>query len=344
MSAVFATNVKAKPRLGEQLVASGVITQDELEAALLPTVGGQRIGETLVKLGFVEEAELMPFLAGQFGISYAPLCEGLVDPTVAKLIPREWAESIGCLALFKVRETITIAMADPCDLVEIDRLEQFTSLRVRPVLALRAALLDLIGRVYGDGFHVESVTADMEDGAVAIHDEALELDFNGFASAADDSPIINLVNYIILQAVRQRASDIHIEAGSRNTSVRYRVDGMLREVLRPRREFHAALVSRIKVMAKMDIAEHRLPQDGRIHVIVDRRDIDLRTSTLPTVLGEKVVLRILDRKSITFQLDDLGIPSLQLKPLKRVACATTWAASGHGSNRQWENNHTLFGD
>ena len=209
-------------------------------------------------------------------------------------------------------------MADPHNLGDIDRLERATGLRVRPVLALQGAINDLIPRVYGEGFQVESITADMEHDAVCIGEEVLRLDFDNIAVGGDSSPVINLVNYMVLQAVRQRASDIHIEAGPQHSTVRFRVDGMLREVLRPRREFHPAIVSRLKVMAKMDIAEHRLPQDGRIHVVVDQRQIDLRVSTLPTVLGEKAVLRVLDRANITFRLDELGIPEDQLVVLQQL--------------------------
>ncbi|QDU90382.1 Type II secretion system protein E [Pirellulimonas nuda] len=308
----------AKKRLGEQLLSGGKITQAELEAALRQQTRGQRLGETLVKLGFVEEGDLLPFLAEQFDVPHALLREGLIDPAASRRIPRPLAEASRSLGLFCVHGVLTVAMANPRDLALVDRLEQHTGLQVRPVLALESAIMDLVGRVYGDGFQVETVTADMEEGAVSLNDEAIELDLEGLASSADESPVINLVNYILLQAVRQRASDIHIEAGPRNTTVRYRVDGMLREVLRPRREFHPAIISRIKVMAKMDIAEHRLPQDGRIHVVVDRREIDVRASTLPTVLGEKIVLRILDRGAVTFRLDELGIPPTQLGQLKAM--------------------------
>lgn len=303
-------------RLGELLVSGGQITEDELATALRNQVTGQRLGETLVRLGFVEESDLLPFLAEQQGVPYAVLREGLIDPAAARLLPRQMAEATGCLALFAVRGELTVAMPDPQDLTVIDRIEQLTGMRVRPALALASAINDLTDRVYGEGFEVEAVTADMEEGAISVSEEAVDLD--GMSSDASESPIINLVNYVILQAVRQHASDIHIEPGARNTSVRFRVDGTLREVVRPRREFHPALVSRLKVMAKMDIAEHRLPQDGRIHVVVDRREIDVRASTLPTVLGEKVVLRILDRNSVTFRLDDLGIPSQELGEINQM--------------------------
>ena len=209
-------------------------------------------------------------------------------------------------------------MADPHNLEGVDRLERATGLNVRPVLALRNAIEELIPKVYGEGFQVESLTADMERDAVALGDEVVTLDLESLSSTNESSPVINLVNYMILQAVRQRASDIHVEASPQHSIVRFRVDGMLREVLRPRREFHPAIVSRLKVMAKMDIAEHRMPQDGRIHVVVDQRQIDLRVSTLPTVLGEKAVLRILDRASVTFRLDELGIPDAQFNTLKQL--------------------------
>ncbi|MAT72343.1 MAG: hypothetical protein CMJ58_22805 [Planctomycetaceae bacterium] len=305
-------------RLGEQLLALGRITQAELDAALREQKGGQRLGETLVKLGFIEESELLPCLADQFKVPCAQLREGLVDPQAARLIPRALAEATCSIGLFRVHGTLTVAMANPRDLASIDRLEQHTGLRVRPVLALESGIVELLGRVYGEGFQVETVTADLEEGAVALNEEAIQLDLEGLADAIDESPVINLVNYILLQAVRQRASDIHIEPAPRNTIVRYRVDGMLREVMRPRREFHPAIVSRIKVMARMDVAEHRLPQDGRINIIVDRREVDVRTSTLPTVLGEKVVLRVLDRGGVTFRLEELGIPGHQLSLLQQM--------------------------
>lgn len=313
-----ASRDRPKPRLGERLLSAGVITQAELEAALGQQANGQRLGETLVRLGFIEESDLLPFLADQLNVLYIRLREGVIDPVATKLVPRGLAERCAALALFSVRGALTVAMADPHNLDSVDQIERVTGLRVRPVLALRNAIEELIPKVYGEGFQIESLTADMERDAVAIGDEVVTLDLESMSSAGDSSPVINLVNYMILQAVRQRASDIHIEASPQHSIVRFRVDGTLREVLRPRREFHPAIISRIKVMAKIDIAEHRMPQDGRIHVVVDQRQIDLRVSTLPTVLGEKAVLRILDRSSVTFRLDELGIPNDQLNTLQKM--------------------------
>lgn len=311
-------HAKNKPRLGERLIAEGIITRDQLEGALRQQATGQKLGEILVDLGLLAESDLLPYLADQFGVPHVLLREGLVDPLVATLIPRHLAESCQVLALFKVHDLLTVAMAEPQNLATIDRLERATGLRVRPVLALHSSIEELVSRVYGDGFQVDSITADMEQDAVSVSDEAVQIDFESLGADSESSPVINLVNYILLQSIRQRASDIHIEAGTQHSTVRFRVDGMLREIIRPKKEYHSAMISRLKVMAKMDIAEHRLPQDGRIHVVIDQRPIDLRISTLPTVLGEKAVLRILDRSSVTFRLADLGIPERQMKTMDEL--------------------------
>ncbi len=309
----------AKSKLGEHLLRAGLITSADLEQALaMHASKGIRLGEALVELGVVEPDQLLPFLRHQMQVPAARLREGLVDPHIVKLLPRSKAESLCSIALFKVRETLTVAMAQPLNLELVDELERITGLKVRPVVALQADIRRMIDRCYQDGFEVDAVTADLDENAVALEDDALHFDLNSLQALAEESPIINLVNYFILHAIRQRASDIHIEPGHKQSSVRFRVDGQLREVLRPRKEFHAAIVSRVKVMARMDVAEHRLPQDGRMHVVVEGREIDLRASTLPTVLGEKAVLRVLDRKNVTMHLDQLGLPEDSLGQIKQM--------------------------
>ncbi|HUG89651.1 MAG TPA: ATPase, T2SS/T4P/T4SS family [Planctomycetaceae bacterium] len=312
----------AAPRpvpLGKQLVDAGLVTPGELEAALLEqSCRRDHLGEVLVGLGFIDEDSLLPLVGERLNVPVVRLREGLVDPQVVQLLPRDKAEALQAIALFKVRGTLTVAMAEPQNLHRVDEIERITRLAVRPVLALRSAIERMIPRCYEDDFAVDAVTADLDRDALEFDAETIEVDLQQLQSMAEGSPVINLVNYLIVQAVRQGASDIHVEPGQRQSSVRFRVDGQLREVLRPRRDFHPAVVSRIKVMAKMDIAEHRVPQDGRIHVLVEGRHIDLRVSTLPTVLGEKVVLRVLDRQSVTFNLDRLGIPERQLGLLKQM--------------------------
>lgn len=274
--------------LGDRLVRAGLLSPDELDAALLEQSSRQtRLGETLMELGFVEEDELVPLMGQHLGVPSIRLREGTVDPEVVRTIPRRMAESEHVLALFSVRDTLTVAMAEPQDLTVVDELERITGKRVSPVFAMRSSIKKLIPRCYEEDFAVDEVTADMDQDAVEVETETIEVRLDDLQSMADGSPVISLVNYVVVHAVRQGSSDIHIEAGQNHSLVRFRVDGQLREVLRPRSDIHAAIVSRIKVMAKMDIAEHRIPQDGRIRVKVEGREIDLRVSTLPTVLAKK---------------------------------------------------------
>lgn len=328
--------------LGRQLIEAGLLREDQLETALahqaseeerLQAIAAQegtdsigrikrqrfkRLGEVVAELGLVDEANLLPMLGTQLGVEGVKLREGLIDPTAVLLVPREYAERFQVLPLMRVRDELTVAMADPQDLSAIDALSDVSGCRIRPVLTLASGIERLLPRCYEDDFAVDSVTADLDVEQLEVESDAIDLDSHGTQQLAEGSPVINLVNYAIIQAVRQGASDIHIEAGKKFTSIRFRIDGALREVMKPRKELHAAIVSRIKVMAKLDIAEHRQPQDGRLHVRISRRDVDLRVSTLPTVLGEKVVMRVLDRKSVTFDLNRLGMPNESLSCVRRM--------------------------
>jgi type IV pilus assembly protein PilB len=306
-------------KLGEQLLKAGVVTSEQLEEALRRQGDmGLKLGEALIELGFVTEDEILPYIERRLNVPAVRLRDGMVDPLAVRLIPQKRAEALSALALFKVRSTLCVAMAEPLNLQQIDEIERTTNLRVRAVFAGRAGIQRMIQRCYEENFRVDTVTADMDESAVEISEDAVEVDLQLGDGASETSPIINLVNYLIMQSLRQGASDIHIEPARHHTIVRLRVDGQLREVLRPRRDLHPAIVSRIKVIAKLDIAEHRLPQDGRVHVVVEGREIDLRVSVLPTVLGEKVVIRVLDRRQLTFDLDKLGFPDEMLAQFKRL--------------------------
>lgn len=299
--------------LGEHLVQAGLLTGSDLQEALQQhSSKNSQLGETLLEMGFVEEDTLLLFLGQQLGVPAVRLRSGLVDPTVVRLIPRTKAEAFSALALFRVRGRLTVAMAEPANLRQLDELERITGMPIRPVLAMRSAIDRILAHCYEENFAVDAVTADLDQNSIEIQADSVDVSLADVESLTDGSPIINLVNYIIVHAIRQKASDIHIEAGQQSSLVRYRVDGHLREILRPRREFHPAMISRIKVLAKMDISEHRMPQDGRVHLTVDGREIDLRISTLPTILGEKIVMRVLDRKNVTFYLDRLGMPESAL--------------------------------
>jgi type IV pilus assembly protein PilB len=298
-------------RLGERLLKANLISADDLDSALSRQDGkSSRLGEMLVEMGLLSEEQLLPFVAEHLNLPTTRLRDGMVDPEVVKLLTREKCESLGCLPLFKVRGIVTVAMSEPHDLRLVDEVERVLRLRVHPVFAFRSNIERMIKRCFEEGFAVDSVTADMDESSLEVKADASEFDLKSVTveDLVNGSPVINLVNYLVLSAARLGASDIHIEPDRRFTVVRLRIDGLLREVLRPRRDMHAAIVSRIKVMAKMDIAEHRRPQDGRINVVADGREIDLRINTLPTVNGEKVVMRVLDRRRVSFDLTTLGMP------------------------------------
>jgi type IV pilus assembly protein PilB len=315
-----AKNLVRKPaKLGESLVGAGIISSEDLETALRTHAQNRnQLGETLLEMGIVDEDSLLLFLGQQAGIPAIRLRSGLVDPVAVKLIPRSKAESLCVLGMFQVRDTLTVAMAEPANLRHIDELSRITGLTIRPVLSMRGSIERMLKNCYEDNFSVDEVTADLDEDAVSIESDAIDVSLADVESLTEGSPVINLVNYIIVQAIRQKASDIHFEPSQASSIVRYRVDGYLREILRPRREFHAAMVSRLKVLAKLDISEHRMPQDGRIHLRVDGREIDLRISTLPTILGEKVVMRVLDKKNVTFYLDKLGMRNEVLGSIKEL--------------------------
>jgi type IV pilus assembly protein PilB len=305
--------------LGENLVQAGLLTGSDLQEALQQHSSNNcQLGETLLEMGFVDEETLLLFLGQQLGVQAVRLRSGLVDPSVVRFIPRAKAEAFSSLALFYVGGRLTVAMAEPSNLRQLDELERVTKKQIRPVLAMRSAIDRMVSHCYEENFAVDAVTADLDQNSIEIQADSIDVSLADVESLTDGSPIINLVNYIIVHAIRQKASDIHIEAGQHSSLVRYRVDGHLREVLRPRREFHSAIISRIKVLAKMDISEHRMPQDGRVHLTVDGREIDLRISTLPTILGEKIVMRVLDRKNVTFYLDRLGMPEAALNKTKAL--------------------------
>lgn len=313
------TRAPMRGPLGQQLLSANLIDAEELEEALrLQSENGEKLGETLLELGFASDEQLLPFIEAQLGVAGVRLREGLLDPIAVRLLPRGLAESLAALALFRVKDTLIVATDDPLDLDRIDRIEQFTGLNVRAVFAFKVAIDRMMRRVYDEDFRVDAVTADLDDSDVELQVETSDVDVASVHDLVDGSPVVNLINYLVLQAIRKNASDIHIEPSRNFASVRFRIDGQLVEMLRPRRDIYPAMVSRIKVMAKLDIAEQRVPQDGRCQVIADSKQVDLRVSTLPTVLGEKIVIRVLDKQRLTFNLDKLGISSNTLAMIKKL--------------------------
>ncbi|HWE93451.1 MAG TPA: ATPase, T2SS/T4P/T4SS family [Tepidisphaeraceae bacterium] len=310
-----------RARIGEALVHEGVLSPEQLQKALAQQKAtGRMLGELLVDQGVISGSTLVQVLAKTIGVKGCQLRHGLIDPSLLKLIGAEEAERLLALPMFKVHGTLTVAMTEPLALPKIDRLRALTGCKVRTVLALEANVREFIKKyAAGDGNLDAFLTSLTEEDVSVVERESVD---EGPVADIDKmiagSPIINLVNVTLLTAVRDKASDIHIEPEKKGTRIRYRIDGVLRDLMKPPAGMHAAIVSRIKVIGKMDIAEKRLPQEGRVHIIAEGREIDLRVSSMPTLLGEKLVLRILDKENLRVKLEDLGFRAEAMVAFKRM--------------------------
>ncbi|MBX3365084.1 MAG: Flp pilus assembly complex ATPase component TadA [Phycisphaeraceae bacterium] len=300
---------RSRVRVGDILLREGVVNKEQLDAALAAQRdSGIRLGEALIGQGSISRIALVQALGKWLNVPACELRHGLIDPALLKLVGAEEAERLKVIPMFRVRNTLTVAMAEPQSLPAIDRLAQLTGCQIRPVLALEANIIEFIrkyasGEVDVDAFLTSLGSSDIEVVEKENIDEGPTTDLDRMVAG---SPIINLVNVALLTAVKAHASDIHIEPDKKGTRIRYRVDGVLRDLMRPPPGMHAAIVSRIKVIGKMDIAEKRLPQEGRVRIVAEGRDIDLRVSSMPTLLGEKLVVRILDKQNLKVRLEDLG--------------------------------------
>ncbi len=300
----------SKPvRIGDALVAKGLISKEQLDKALAQQkASGQMLGETLVEQGYVSSTVLARTLGECLGVKACVLRHGLIDPGLLKLVGEEEAARLKVIPMFRVHDTLTLAMAEPQSLPTIDRLRQVTGLKVRTILALDANIQEYIKKYSGenvdiDAFLTSLTTSDVEVVERETVDEGPGTDLDKMVAG---SPIVNLVNVAFVTAVRDRASDIHIEPDRKGTRIRYRKDGVLRDLMKPPAGMHASIVARVKVIGKMDIAEKRLPQEGRVRIVAEGRDIDLRISSMPTLLGEKIVVRVLDKRNLKVKLEDLG--------------------------------------
>ena len=265
----------------------------------------------MVKLGFIQETELTKMLARQYRMPAVDLSKFEVDPRIAKLIPGELATKHLVLPLKRDGRTLTVAMADPTNLGVIDDLKFITRYDIFPVIAGEYTLRNAVEKYYeSSDMQMQSLLKDIEtdDGDVEVlEDREEEMSAAALSAAVDDAPVVKLINAILTDAVKRGASDIHFECFEHELRVRYRVDGALSEVMKPPMKLKAALISRFKIMAQLNIAERRVPQDGRIKLKVGNKVIDYRVSTLPTLFGEKVVLRILDKGNLTLDLEKFGI-------------------------------------
>jgi type IV pilus assembly protein PilB len=311
-----------KLRFGEALVRQGILTEDQLKRALVEQqTSGRPLGEMLVEQGVISSASLVQVLARCLGVPGCQLRHGLIDPAVFKLVGPEEAERLLAVPMFRVHGTLTVAMTEPQSLPKIDRIRQLTGCKIRPVLALEPNVKEYIKKYAAGDTNVDAFLTSLAEADVDVIEKE-NVEDAGPGTDLDKmvagSPIVNLVNVALLTAVRDKASDIHIEPDKKGTRVRYRIDGVLRDLMKPPPGMHAAIVSRVKVIGKMDIAEKRLPQEGRVHIVAEGREIDLRVSSMPTLLGEKLVIRILDKANLKVKMEDLGFRTDSLESFKRM--------------------------
>ena len=314
------TTTRPKPkRLGELLLEKGLLTEDQCQQALdFQKKTGKRLGQLVIELGFVKEEELLNVLSKQMAIPHIWLRKGLIDPRVINIIPREKARLYKIMPMFRIKNNLILATSDPQAIFVLDEIEDMTGLAVQPVLTRSSDINRAIDEYYGGEVEIPDYIGTFDGGALHLVESQPLYDFQKIEEMAEGSPIINLVNMVILKAIRDKASDVHIEPDKKKLRIRYRVDGILYEVMTQKLEFHPAIVSRLKVMANLDIAERRLPQDGRIQVLVEGRTVDLRFSSMPGILGEKVVLRVLDKKNVILDINQLGFSEETLSNFKTL--------------------------
>ena len=296
-------------KLGDLLVRQGYLTEDGLRAALEQQKKdgrGKLLGEILVDIAACSEDQIAECIATEYGVPFAKLELRLCDQKTADVLPREFIENNLVMPLFIVRNMLTLAVSEPSNLFLIEEIEKLTSLRVQVVVSTAKDIRRMITALPNSKvFVIDDIIEESKSGDVTLIEEAIE-DISDIEEVAGQSPVIRLVNYVLYNAVKEGASDIHIEPAEKCVRVRYRIDGRLYKSLEVPITLLSPLTSRIKIMAGLDISERRLPQDGRIHVMLDGRKVDLRCSTFPMNRGEKTVIRVLDTRSVSLVLEDLG--------------------------------------
>ncbi len=314
--------VENKMQLGQLLLARGIVTEEQVQKALAEQKekGHHKLlGELLVEMNYCTENQIASALAEAYGVPYAQISPKICDPKTLAILPREFLEEYIVLPLFKVYDVLTVAVSEPTNVFLMDEIERISGCKIQVVCStakdIKATLQ--IHLPAANVFVIDDIIDDegLEDFTLIEKDTA---DISSLEEIAGQSPVVRLVNYLLYNAVRENASDIHIEPDDKKLRSRYRVDGKLYEKICPPYQMHSAIVSRIKIMAELDIAQRRLPQDGGIHVLVEGRPIDLRVSVMPGNFGEKVVIRIIDPQKVLFNLESLGFTYENLRLFRQV--------------------------
>src|SRR5687768_9372350 len=319
-------------RIGELLLKEKRITPEQLQEALThQRTNGGKLGYNLIKLGYVKDDEITALLSKQYGVPSIALAQFEIDPVVLKLVPADTAQKFQIVPLSRSGGTLTIAMTDPTNVLAMDDIKFMTGYTVEPVVASETGVIDAIQKYYGRAIvnpsagpsALEMASKAIEDMPtladgtdVEVLEEFEEISAEALARQGEDAPVVKLVNIILMSAIQKGASDIHVEPYEKEIRVRYRVDGILYNIMQPPMKYRDAITSRIKIMSKLDIAEKRLPQDGRIKIRFQEsgqpKDIDFRVSCLPTLFGEKIVMRLLDKDKLMLDMTKLGFEAESL--------------------------------
>ena len=305
-------------RIGELLVRENLLSAEELRKARSEVAAkGGRLGAQITKLGLLEEAQLTEFVAKQYNVPAIDLDEFEVDPEVIALIPEDVALKHGVVPVNRAGSTLILATADPSNIYALDDIKFLTGYNIQAVVASEEAIKRGIERYYEQNSDLDDVMAAFDDSDIDFVQDDDDIDAAELGREAEDAPVVKLVNLILTDAIKKSASDIHIEPYEKSFRVRYRIDGVLYEVMKPPIKLKNALISRLKIMSELDIAERRLPQDGRIKLKLGRgREMDFRVSILPTLFGEKIVLRLLDKSNLQLDMTKLGFEEPQLAIFK----------------------------
>jgi len=307
-------------RLGELLVRENLISVQQLRKAQEEQQKtGTRIGTALIKTGAIEESKLTDFLSKQYGVPAINLKDFDIDAEIIKLVPKEVAEKHLVIPVNRAGPSLIVAMCDPSNIYAVDDLKFLTGYNVEPVVASEISIREAIERYYAEkGPDMNALVEEMADD-IEVAKEEEEGNVEEMARAADDAPVVKLVNLILQDSIKKRASDIHVEPYEKDFRVRFRIDGSLYEVMRPPMKLRNAITSRLKIMANLDISERRLPQDGRIKIkLGGGKEMDFRVSVCPTLFGEKVVLRLLDKSNLQLDMTKLGFDAQPLAWFKEA--------------------------
>ncbi len=307
-------------RLGELLVRNEIINEDQLKRASEEQKrNGGRLGSALIKLDFLDEQTLTNFLAKQYGVPFVDLENMELDSSVVNHVPSEVAQKYQIIPIERIGSTLKIAMCDPSNIFAIDDIKFMTGFNIGVTVAAETGIKNAIDRYYDQSATFADVMGDLDDIDLELVDDSDDVDVMELQQASQDAPVVKLVNLILTDAIKKGASDIHIESYEKSFRVRYRIDGCLYETMTPPMKLRAAIISRIKIMAELDIAERRLPQDGRIKIkLPGGKDMDYRVSSLPTLFGEKIVLRLLDKSNLQLDMTKLGYEDQALKWFKEA--------------------------